>query len=389
MDVLWMRVSRNPSDPGQTLGRFDTGRILVLLNREDYWQIAFVIPKGSADELRQRGLPAFRDELMRLAPFLGDSVAELTDWDNQIKLLTVTVDRLKQWSRPGLLCIGDSAHAMSPIGGVGINLAIQDAVATANILGEKLRRGTVDEEALQAVQRRRTFPTRATQRLQLFVQNNVIKSVLSSNKPLSPRGRQSSGRLAIAAANPGSPAGTWISARACQDAGGFGAAQWLDPLFHANDGQRLAVGQWNFEIFQSSVAASLIERDAGEGGAHFKTSKACSLGRILTGLQDHGSDSTPRPCGMNEEGANLGGVVLRVEQRRLAASPLIAAIEGFAFAPAAASDDGWVRFRDFFGNKISSIRNQLRVNPVNRRQRAFDLRGCVILRLQTTDRGVD
>jgi 2-polyprenyl-6-methoxyphenol hydroxylase-like FAD-dependent oxidoreductase len=186
MDVLWMRVNRNASDPGQTLGRFDTGRILVLLNREDYWQIAYVIPKGTAEELRQRGLPAFRDDLIRLAPFLGDNVAGLTDWDNQIKLLTVAVDRLKQWFRPGLLCIGDSAHAMSPIGGVGINLAIQDAVATANILGEKLQLGTVDEEALRAVQRRRTFPTRATQRLQLFVQNNVIKSVLSSNKPLSP-----------------------------------------------------------------------------------------------------------------------------------------------------------------------------------------------------------
>jgi 2-polyprenyl-6-methoxyphenol hydroxylase-like FAD-dependent oxidoreductase len=181
-----MRVSRRPDDPGQTLGRFDTGRILVLINREDYWQIAYVIPKGSADELRKRGLPTLREDLARLAPFLRDSVAELTDWDEQIKLLTVAVDRLKQWSRPGLLCIGDAAHAMSPIGGVGINLAIQDAAATANILGEKLRSGTVTEDAVQAVQRRRSFPTRATQRFQLFVQNNVIKNVLSSSKPLSP-----------------------------------------------------------------------------------------------------------------------------------------------------------------------------------------------------------
>jgi 2-polyprenyl-6-methoxyphenol hydroxylase-like FAD-dependent oxidoreductase len=186
MDVLWMRVSRRPDDPGQTLGRFDTGRILVLLNREDYWQIAYVIPKGSADELRKRGLPTLREDLARLAPFLRDSVAGLTDWDEQIKLLTVAVDRLKEWSRPGLLCIGDAAHAMSPIGGVGINLAIQDAVATANILGEKLRSGTLTEDAVQAVQRRRSFPTRATQRFQLFVQNNVIKNVLSSSKPLSP-----------------------------------------------------------------------------------------------------------------------------------------------------------------------------------------------------------
>jgi 2-polyprenyl-6-methoxyphenol hydroxylase-like FAD-dependent oxidoreductase len=185
MDVLWMRLSRRPTDPGQTLGRFDTGRILVLLNREDYWQVAYVIPKGTADELRQRGLPALREEIARLAPFLRESVSELKNWDDQIKLLTVAVDRLKQWSRPGLLCIGDAAHAMSPIGGVGINLAIQDAVATANILGEKLRRGAVTEEALQAVQQRRTFPTRATQRLQVFVQNNVIKSVLGSSRPLS------------------------------------------------------------------------------------------------------------------------------------------------------------------------------------------------------------
>jgi 2-polyprenyl-6-methoxyphenol hydroxylase-like FAD-dependent oxidoreductase len=186
MDVLWMRLSRKPADPGQTFGRFNTGRILVLINREDYWQIAYVIPKGSADELRERGLPALREELARLAPFLQNRVAELIDWNDQIKLLTVAVDRLRNWSRPGLLCIGDAAHAMSPIGGVGINLAIQDAVATANILGEKLKQGTVTEDALQAVQRRRMFPTRATQRLQVFVQNNVIRRVLGSSKPLSP-----------------------------------------------------------------------------------------------------------------------------------------------------------------------------------------------------------
>jgi 2-polyprenyl-6-methoxyphenol hydroxylase-like FAD-dependent oxidoreductase len=169
----------------QTLGRFDSGKILVLINREDYWQVAYVIPKGTADQLKQRGLPALREELARLEPFLQDSVAELKDWDDQIKLLTVTVDRLKQWFRPGLLCIGDAAHAMSPIGGVGINLAIQDAVATANILGEKLRQGTVTEAALQAVQQRRMFPTRATQRLQLIVQDRVIRKVLGSNQPLS------------------------------------------------------------------------------------------------------------------------------------------------------------------------------------------------------------
>ena len=185
MDVLWMRLSRRSTDPGQTFGRFDTGRILVLLNREDYWQVAYVIPKGTAEEVKKRGLPAFREELARLEPFLKESVAELQDWDDQIKLLTVAVDRLKQWFKPGLLCIGDAAHAMSPIGGVGINLAIQDAVATANILGNRLLRGTVTEEALYDVQRRRTFPTRATQRLQLVVQDNVIKNVLGSSKALS------------------------------------------------------------------------------------------------------------------------------------------------------------------------------------------------------------
>ncbi len=185
MDVLWMRVSRQTTDPGQTFGRFDTGRIMVFLDREDYWQVAYVIPKDKADELRQRGLPAFRQELVRLAPFLENRVEELRDWDD-IKLLTVAVDRLRRWFRSGLLCIGDAAHAMSPIGGVGINLAIQDAVATANILGERLRLGTVNEGDLEAVQERRTFPTRATQRLQLIVQNNVIRRVLDTTRPLTP-----------------------------------------------------------------------------------------------------------------------------------------------------------------------------------------------------------
>jgi 2-polyprenyl-6-methoxyphenol hydroxylase-like FAD-dependent oxidoreductase len=185
MDVLWMRMSRQPDDPGQTFGRFDSGRILVFLNREEYWQIAYVIPKGKADEMRQQGLPAFRQELIRLGPFLQSRVDELRDWDD-IKLLTVAVDRLSRWFRPGLLCIGDAAHAMSPIGGVGINLAIQDAVATANILGERLRQGTVGLGDLQAVQRRRSFPTRATQRMQVFVQNNVIRRVLGRAKPLTP-----------------------------------------------------------------------------------------------------------------------------------------------------------------------------------------------------------
>jgi 2-polyprenyl-6-methoxyphenol hydroxylase-like FAD-dependent oxidoreductase len=184
MDVMWMRISRKPTDPGQTFGHVDIGKILVLLNREDYWQCAYVIPKGKADEIRQKGIELFREEIARLEPFLRDRVTELRDWDD-VKLLTVAVDRLRQWSRPGLLCIGDAAHAMSPIGGIGINLAIQDAVATANILGSKLLRGVPTDSDLQAVQRRRMFPTRATQRLQVFLQDNVILRVLSTNKPLS------------------------------------------------------------------------------------------------------------------------------------------------------------------------------------------------------------
>ena len=183
MDVMWMRLSRRPSDGEQTFGHIERGRVLVLLNRDDYWQCAFVIPKGAADEVRQRGIEAFRQEIANLVPSLRDRVSELRDWD-QVSLLTVAVDRLRKWWRPGLLCIGDAAHAMSPIGGVGINLAIQDAVAAANILGPALARGTPSEDELRAVQGRRTFPTQATQWMQLVIQNNVIRRVLGSTKPL-------------------------------------------------------------------------------------------------------------------------------------------------------------------------------------------------------------
>jgi 2-polyprenyl-6-methoxyphenol hydroxylase-like FAD-dependent oxidoreductase len=178
-----MRISRRPTDPGQTFGHIAAGKMLVLLNREDYWQCAFVIPKGKGEDVRQKGLESFREQIVSLEPFLRDRVAELRDW-KQVSLLTVAVDRLDQWSRPGLLCIGDAAHAMSPIGGVGINLAIQDAVATANLLGDKLLRQNSFGSELEVVQRRRDFPTRATQRVQLIVQNKVIKHVLGSSKPL-------------------------------------------------------------------------------------------------------------------------------------------------------------------------------------------------------------
>jgi 2-polyprenyl-6-methoxyphenol hydroxylase-like FAD-dependent oxidoreductase len=179
MDVLWMRISRAESDPSITLGRIDAGKFLVMLNRRMYWQCAFVIAKGSYEKLRAGGLPAFRAHLTELAPFLRHRVEEIADWE-QIKLLTVVVDRLKRWWRPGLLCIGDAAHAMSPVGGVGVNLAIQDAVAAANILAEPLRTRAANDDELAGVQERREFPTRATQRMQIAIQNNVIKRVLGS-----------------------------------------------------------------------------------------------------------------------------------------------------------------------------------------------------------------
>jgi 2-polyprenyl-6-methoxyphenol hydroxylase-like FAD-dependent oxidoreductase len=161
------------------------GKILVMLNRGTYWQCALIIPKGTYDELRARGLPAFRAQLADLAPFLRGRIEELADWE-RIKLLTVVVDRLKRWWRPGLLCIGDAAHAMSPIGGVGINLAIQDAVAAANILAKPLQTQGADDHSLAAVQKRREFPTRATQRMQIFIQNNVITRVLGSSRIQAP-----------------------------------------------------------------------------------------------------------------------------------------------------------------------------------------------------------
>ncbi len=178
IDVLWLRLSRHEDDPQTTFGRIADRRLLVMLNRGDYWQCAFVIRKGGFDTIRAAGLPAFRDTLVEMAPYLQDRVAELADW-SEVKLLTVTVDRLRRWHRPGLLCIGDAAHAMSPIGGVGINLAVQDAVATANLLSSALRRGSPDDAELAAVQRRRAFPTVMTQRLQVFMQDRVISRVLA------------------------------------------------------------------------------------------------------------------------------------------------------------------------------------------------------------------
>jgi 2-polyprenyl-6-methoxyphenol hydroxylase-like FAD-dependent oxidoreductase len=183
IDVLWMRVSRQPSDPNQTLGRFRAGKILVTLDRGEYWQCAYVIHKGDFAAFQQRGLPLFRQDLAEIAPFLASRTDEIADW-NSVKLLTVAVDRLRQWSQPGLLCIGDCAHAMSPVGGVGINLAIQDAVAAANLLALPLLRGTVSEQDLRQVQRRRSFPTRMTQAVQVFMHRRFISPALARQTPI-------------------------------------------------------------------------------------------------------------------------------------------------------------------------------------------------------------
>ena len=183
MDVLWMRMSRKQEDPEQSLGRIDRGQMMVMLNRGDYWQCAFLIPKGTAETLKARGIEKFRQEIAALVPWLRDRVQELTTWDD-IKLLTVKVDRLKQWHKPGLICIGDAAHAMSPIGGVGINLAVQDAVAAANILARPLASGEALTPYLEQIQRRREFPTRVTQRAQIFAQDRIISRVLAGKGPV-------------------------------------------------------------------------------------------------------------------------------------------------------------------------------------------------------------
>jgi 2-polyprenyl-6-methoxyphenol hydroxylase-like FAD-dependent oxidoreductase len=177
IDVLWFRVSRRADDPDHALGNIDRGRVLVTIDRGDYWQCAFVIPKDSDDKVRARGLPAFHADIAAIAPFLRDRIAEITDWD-QVKLLTVAVDRLPRWYKPGLLCIGDAAHAMSPIGGVGVNLAVQDAVAAANILATPLKNKSLRIDDLAAVQARREWPVRMMQGVQVLIQNRVLSPVL-------------------------------------------------------------------------------------------------------------------------------------------------------------------------------------------------------------------
>jgi 2-polyprenyl-6-methoxyphenol hydroxylase-like FAD-dependent oxidoreductase len=185
MDVLWFRLSRTAEDPFTTMGRFDSGRIFIALNRGEYWQCGYVIPKGHFEEMRRQPFETFRAAIVKLAPYTSECVRELRGWDD-VRLLTVRVDRLLDWCRPGLLCIGDAAHAMSPVAGVGINLAIQDAVAAANVLFRPLRQGRVTLEHLRRIQNRRELPTRITQALQVAVQRRVIARVLVETGPLKP-----------------------------------------------------------------------------------------------------------------------------------------------------------------------------------------------------------
>lgn len=182
MDVLWLRLTKRADDPHETFGYIRDGRIMALIDRGAYWQCAYVIPKGTLAQLRERGLGEFHAQISEIVPFLADRVNELQTWDD-IKLLTVRVNRLRQWSRPGLLCIGDAAHAMSPIGGVGINLAIQDAVAAANMLAPKILHGDLTGGDLESVQRRREPAARRTQALQLFIQRNFIGRALTHGRP--------------------------------------------------------------------------------------------------------------------------------------------------------------------------------------------------------------
>ncbi|HEX8167223.1 MAG TPA: FAD-dependent oxidoreductase [Beijerinckiaceae bacterium] len=186
MDALWMRLSRRPDDPEQPVGRFGAGEIFVMLNRGDYYQCAYIIPKNGFDALKGEGLERFRDRIVAFVPYMRDRIGEIATWDD-VKLLSVAVDRLTEWARPGLLCIGDAAHAMSPIGGVGINLAVQDAVAAANLLYRPLLDRSVTADDLAAVQRRREPAVRIVQRLQVVMQNNVIGPTLGSRtKPTPP-----------------------------------------------------------------------------------------------------------------------------------------------------------------------------------------------------------
>jgi 2-polyprenyl-6-methoxyphenol hydroxylase-like FAD-dependent oxidoreductase len=177
MDVLWFRSPKRAGENESVFARVDPGKMMVTFDRGDYWQCAYVIAKGQYDAVRARGLDAFRDDVIGMAPILKSGISDVKTWDD-VKLLTVAINRLTRWTRPGLLCIGDAAHAMSPVGGVGVNLAVQDAVATANLLAAKLAIGCPSETELDAVRRRREFPVRMTQAMQVAVQNNIVSVAL-------------------------------------------------------------------------------------------------------------------------------------------------------------------------------------------------------------------
>jgi len=181
MDVLWFRLPKKTTDATDTFGHIEAGAMMIMLDRGDYWQCAYVIPKGGIDRVKAEGVDAFHKRVVTMSPFLADRVDELKGWDD-IKLLSVAVDRLRQWWRPGLICIGDAAHAMSPIGGVGVNLAVQDAVAAANRLAAPLKAGKASSDDLQAIQDRRTLPVRLTQRIQLTIQNRIIGPALAGTQ---------------------------------------------------------------------------------------------------------------------------------------------------------------------------------------------------------------
>jgi 2-polyprenyl-6-methoxyphenol hydroxylase-like FAD-dependent oxidoreductase len=184
IDVLWFRVARDPATQDSNLARIVPGRFMVTIDRGSYWQCAFVVPKGGAEALQRQDIGVFREQAAEASPFLRPQLGDVRSWDD-VKLLTVTIDRLLQWSRPGLLCIGDAAHAMSPVGGVGINLAVQDAIATANLLAAKLRAGPLTDQDLDAVRKRRLWPTKATQAMQVAIQNNVLVPAIASQGELS------------------------------------------------------------------------------------------------------------------------------------------------------------------------------------------------------------
>jgi 2-polyprenyl-6-methoxyphenol hydroxylase-like FAD-dependent oxidoreductase len=181
MDVLWFRLPRKETDESEPFGHIEAGAMMIMLNRGDYWQCAYVIPKGGNDQVTVEGLDAFRRRVVFMSPFLADRVGALTSFDD-VKLLSVAVDRLRQWWRPGLICIGDAAHAMSPIGGVGVNMAVQDAVAAANRLAAPLKAGTAGDDDLRAIQQRRTFPVRVTQAIQLTMQKRIVSRALSTTQ---------------------------------------------------------------------------------------------------------------------------------------------------------------------------------------------------------------